>query len=38
MVSDTKVIEIFCNLNDFMKELETILKKNSISKSSQTKR
>jgi len=31
-------IEIFCNLDGFMKELETILTKNSISNSSQTKR
>ena len=30
MISDTKIIEIFCNLDDFMNEFETILRKNSI--------
>lgn len=34
MISDTKIIEIFCNLDDFMKEFETVLTKNSISDSS----
>ena len=38
MISDTKIIEIFCNLDDFMKEFETVLTKNSISDASQPKR
>jgi hypothetical protein len=38
MISDTKIIEIFCNLDDFMKEFETVLTKNSISDSSQPKK
>ena len=31
MISDTKIIEIFCNLDDFMKEFDTVLTKHSIS-------
>lgn len=38
MISDAKIIEIFCNLDDFMKEFDTILTKNSISETSQPKR
>ena len=38
MISDTKIIEIFCNLDDFMKEFETVLIKNSISDSSLPKK
>ncbi|WP_407322505.1 IS982 family transposase [Tenacibaculum maritimum] len=38
MISDTKIIEIFCNLDDFMKEFETVLIKNSISESSKVKK
>ena len=38
MISDTKIIEIFCNLDDFMNEFETVLIKNSISDSSQPKK
>ena len=30
MISDSKIIEIFCNLDDFVKEFEFILTKNSI--------
>jgi len=30
MISDSKIIEIFCNLDDFMQEFETVLTKNSI--------
>lgn len=30
MISDSKIIEIFCNLDDFMKEFDAILAKNSI--------
>ncbi|CAA0221224.1 Transposase IS982 family [Tenacibaculum maritimum] len=38
MISDTKIIEIFCNLDDFMKEFQTVLIKNSISESSKVKK
>ena len=38
MISDTKIIEIFCNLDDFMKEFETVLTKNSISETSEAKK
>lgn len=38
MISGTKIIEIFCNLDDFMKEFETVLIKNSISGSSLPKK
>jgi hypothetical protein len=38
MISDAKIIEIFCNLDDFMKEFDTVLTKNSISNASQPKR
>lgn len=38
MISDTKIIEIFCNLDDFMNEFETVLTKNSISDSSLPKK
>ena len=31
MISDSKIIEIFCKLDDFMKEFDTVLVKNSIS-------
>ena len=34
MISDTKIIEIFCNLDDFMKEFEAVLTKHSISDTS----
>ena len=34
MFSDTKIIEIFCNLDDFMKEFEAVLIKHSISDTS----
>lgn len=27
-ISDSKIIEIFCSLDDFMKEINTILEKN----------
>ena len=38
MISDTKIIEIFCNLDDFMKEFEVVLTKHSISDTSLPKR
>lgn len=38
MISDTKIIEIFCNLDDFMKEFENVLTKHSISDASQIKK
>ena len=31
MISDTKIIEIFCKLDDFSKEYNTVIRKNSIS-------
>ncbi len=30
MISDAKIIEIFCNLDDFTKEFDAVLIKNSI--------
>ncbi|QTE23604.1 IS982 family transposase [Polaribacter cellanae] len=38
MISDTKIIEIFCNLDDFMKEFDTVLTQNSISDTSLPKK
>ena len=38
MISDTKIIEIFCNLDDFMKEFDAILTKHSISDASLPKK
>ena len=38
MISDTKIIEIFCNLDDFMKEFDAVLLKNSISDTSLPKK
>ena len=38
MISDDKIIEIFCSLDDFMKEFNSILLKNSISNGSTTKK
>lgn len=38
MISDDKIIEIFCSLDDFMKEFNSILDKNSISNGSTTKK
>lgn len=38
MISDTKIIEIFCSLDDFMKEFEVVLTKDSISDISLPKR
>ena len=38
MISDTKIIEIFCNLDDFMKEFDAVLTKNSISDTSLPKK
>ncbi len=38
MISDNKIIEIFCSLDDFMKEINLILDKNSISVGSTTKK
>ena len=38
MISDAKIIKNFCNLDDFMKEFDTVLTKNSISNASQPKR
>ena len=38
MISDSKIIEIFCNLDDFVKEFESILTKNSIPNLSETKK
>ena len=38
MISDSKIIEILCNLDDFIKEFESILTKNSIPNLSETKK
>ncbi len=38
MISDTKIIEIFCNLDDFMKEFDAVLTKHSISDTSLPKK
>lgn len=38
MISDAKIIDFFCNLDDFMKEFKTVLTKNSISNTSQVKK
>lgn len=38
MISDTKIIEIFCSLDDFMKEFNSILYQNSISDDSTKKK
>ena len=38
MISDVKIIEIFCNLDDFMKEFDAILTKHSISDASLPKK
>ncbi len=38
MISDSKIIEIFCNLDDFMKEFDAVLLKNSISDTSLPKK
>ena len=38
MISDDKIIEIFCSLDDFMKEFDSILEKNSIPDGSLTKK
>ena len=38
MISDAKIIEIFCNLDDFSKEYDTVITKNSISDGTTTKR
>ncbi len=38
MISNNKIIEIFCNLDDFMKEFDAILTKHSISDTSQPKK
>lgn len=38
MISDSKIIEIFCNLADFTKEFDAVLTKNSISDSSRPKK
>lgn len=38
MISDSKIIKIFCNLDDFMKEFDTVLVKNSISDTSLPKK
>jgi uncharacterized FlgJ-related protein len=38
MISNDKIIEIFCSLDDFMKEFNSILDKNSISDGSITKK
>ena len=38
MISDTKIIEIFCKLDDFSKEYNTVIRKNSISDGSTIKR
>ena len=37
-MSDTEIIEIFCNLDDFMKEFDPVLTKNSISEGSLPKK
>jgi hypothetical protein len=37
MISDPKIIEIFCNIDDFMKEFDEVLTKNSISDTSLSK-
>ncbi|WP_439133090.1 IS982 family transposase [Polaribacter sp.] len=38
MISDSKIIEIFCNLDDFMEEFDAVLLKNSISDTSLPKK
>ncbi len=38
MIYDIKIIEIFCNLDDFMNEFDTILTKNSIADLSKPKK
>ena len=38
MISDSKIIKIFCNLDDFVKEYESILTKNSIPNLPETKK
>ena len=37
MIFDNKIIEIFCNLDGFIKEFDAVLKKNSISGTSKAK-
>ena len=37
MISDTIIIEIFCNLDDFIKEFEAVLTTHSISDTSYLK-
>ena len=37
MISTFEIIEIFCILNDFIKEFETVLTRNSISNTSSLK-
>lgn len=34
MISDSRIIEFFCNLDGFMKEFDTVFVKNSISDTS----
>lgn len=38
MISDDKIIEIFCSFDDFTKEFNSILDKNSICDGSPTKK
>ena len=38
MISDTKIIDFFCKLDDFSKEYNTVIRKNSISDGSTIKR
>ena len=38
MISDAKIIEIFCNLDDFSKQYDAVITKNSISDGTTTKR
>lgn len=38
MISDAKIIEIFCNLDDFIKEFDQVLTKHSIPNTSQIKK
>ena len=38
MISDTKIIEIFCKLDDFFKEYDAVIVKNSISDGSTIKK
>ena len=38
MISDAKIIEIFCKLDDFSKEYDAVISKNSISDGSNIKR